>query len=242
MFFQKRREAPVWALLWLFPSEVAKIMPTCRVAVDDEGKIVNTTQQCIQNILANLGLFVLEDKLVTGVLFFSNDEKTPFGLLFRDGEEAGRVEMMLSELCVLGYSGLAGRLNLDPNKVSLKILIEKDGQVIGRVDDDGIFHYEVAPDLRTALGWYLSTNGGRDCSLNFFNLDEAANRLLNIIRLNGIKKDAFFGAYMDGLRLLIVYKSTSRFAGGYNHAARTLWGVATRELFNNDHPGYPGES
>lgn len=190
-----------------------------------------------QFIRANLEAFRLKDKLVTGVLFYADNKLTPRGLLFRDGKKAGRVEMMLSELCVLGYSGLAGRLNLDPNKVSLKILIEKDGQVIGRVDDDGIFHYEVAPDLRTALGWYVATDGGRVRLLDF-NPDEEAKRLLETIRFNGTERQAFFGPYFAALQQFLVYDLTSQFSDAYCSAAATLWRVATRELLGKEHPGY----
>lgn len=188
-------------------------------------------------IQANLKAFGVEDMTVTGVLHFSNNEHIPGGLRFRDGNEAGRVEMLLSDLCGLRYSGLADHFNVDAKDVSLHVIVEKDGVVIGHIDSDGDFDYEAAPDFRIALGWKIATDGGRVHLIEFFNLDQATASLLDTIRRNGFDKDAFFGPYFETLKRVFVYERTSRFGDGYCGAATTLWHVATRQL-GEEHPGY----
>lgn len=192
------------------------------------------TQHIIRANLKNLGI---EDMTVVGVLYYSDDECTPGRVRFRDGKEAGRIEMLLSDLCGLRYNGLAKQLGVEPKDVSFRIDIEKDGKKIGRIDSDGDFNFEAAPDLRTALGWKVVTDGGRVRQIEFFNLEQATGALLDTIRTSGIEKEAFFGPYFEMLQRVFVYEQTSRFGDGYCGAATTLWRVATREL-GQEHPGH----
>ncbi len=192
------------------------------------------TPHLIRDNLARLGI---QDMIVIGVLYFSNNERFPNGVRFRDGREAGRVEMLLSDLCGLRHGGLAKRFGVDPGKVSLRIAIELNGKCIGHVDSDGDFDYEAAPNLRTALGWKVATDGGRVRLIEGFDLDEASRRLSEVILRFGICKTVFLGPWMKALEKVFVYEKTSRFGDGYCGAANTLWRVATREL-GQEHEGY----
>lgn len=179
-------------------------------------------------IRANLQAFGLEDLEVVGVL---TDRDS--------GQEIGRSEpVALSELCGLRYRRLAKKLGLDPQQAGFEITILGDRIVIGRIDSDGDFDYEAAPNLRTALGWKIATDGGRERLIEFFDLDRAARSLLDTIRANGTEREAFFGPYFDALKRVFVYERTSRFADGYCGAADPLWRAATREL-GQEHEGYP---
>lgn len=188
-------------------------------------------------IRANLEAFGIQDMTVTGVLHYSEKDRALNGR-FRKGEEAGRIEMLLSDLCGLRYSGLAEMFNAELEEVFIHIDVVQDGKVIGLIDSDGDFDYEAAPDLRTALGWKIATDGGRVCLIGSFDLDQATTWLLDTIRANGIEKEAFFGTYFATLKRVFIYRRTSRFADGRFGAATTLWHVATRAL-GKEHPGYP---
>jgi hypothetical protein len=121
--------------------------------------------------------------------------------------------------------------------VSLYIAIEQNGRAVGNIDCDGRFHFVAAPNLRTALGWSLATDGGRERLIEFFDLDQAANALLSVIRANGVERVVFFGPYFETLAHIFVSGRTSRFGDGCNGPASTLWRVATREL-GEEHFGY----
>jgi hypothetical protein len=176
-------------------------------------------------IRANLENFNFDDLVVVGLL------ET------RSGEEIGRREMRLSDLCGLRDGGLAKKLGVDPSRMDLRLRIpvEKDEERIGYVDSDGIFRFESAPDTRTALGWLVATDGGRVRVIEFFDLDKATDSIVATIREHGTGRDAFFGPYFDSLKK--VCGRASRFGDGHCGAATTLWRVATREL-GDEHKGY----
>lgn len=176
-------------------------------------------------IRENLARLELEDILVTAVI----DD--------RDGEELGSTEMNLSDVCGLRHGGIEKLLGITTRDVNLHVRVLRDGQMIGRVDSDGDFNYTAAPDLKTAIGWKVATDGGRTMLIEGFDLDSAARMLLETIRLNGTYKEAFFGPYFNALKKIFVYEKTSRFSDGYCGAASTLWRVATREL-GQEHEGY----
>lgn len=176
-------------------------------------------------IRANLENFGINDMAITGVL------RSHFG------RKLGEVEMVISDLCGLRYAGLAKRLDVEEKDVEFRIMIKKDGEEIGYITSDGVFNYEKAPDLRTALGWRIATDGGRTYIIGFFHLDQATRSLLDTVRVNGTKKEVFFGPYFEALKSVFIYERTTRFGDGYCGAATTLWHVATREL-GEEHPGY----
>lgn len=188
-------------------------------------------------IRANLDRMGVNDLTVIGVLHYSDDKPIPGGIEFRDGKEAGRVEMLVSDLCGLGYSGVANRLGIESRKLSFYIVVEQDGKEIGYVDSDGRFRYKAAPDFRSALGWQIATDGGRVSLIENFNLDEASEMVLSTIRVNGVEQNAFFDPYFAALSRVFVAGHTSRFGDGYCGAAITLWRVATRQL-GEEHRGY----
>ncbi len=188
-------------------------------------------------IRANLESLGVKDVIVTGVLYYSANQITSSELQFRDGDEAGRIEMLLSDLCGLRYGRVGKRLGVGPEGLSFWIRIEKDGARIGSVDSDGRFDYTAAPDFRTALGWQIATDGGRVRIVESFNLDEASILLLYAIRDAGTSREAFFGPYFKELQRVFKSGHTSRFGDGYCGAATNLWQVATREL-GEEHPGY----
>ncbi len=177
-------------------------------------------------IRVNLERFGIVDMTVTGVL---NG---------RDGRRLGHVEMSLSDICGLRYDGLAKNLEIEPKNVELVIKIEADGVVIGKVDSDGGFDYEAAPDFRTALGWKIATDGGQVQIIESFDLDQAARSILEIVQSKGTSKDAFFGPFFEMVKQVFVCRRTSRFGDGYCIAATMIWHVATRQL-GEEHPGYP---
>lgn len=182
-------------------------------------------------IRANLETLGINDMTVSGVLHYG----IAGGGYLRDGREVGRAKMLLSDLCNLRYLGMSARFGVEPRNTSLRIEVEQNGQVIGYIDSDGRFHYEAASDLRTALGWWIATDGGRVCVIKFLNLDQAAAALLDTIRHNG--EEVFYGPYFAELRTLFSSRTTSRFGDSYCSAATILWQVATRELFGEKHNG-----
>lgn len=103
---------------------------------------------------------------------------------------------------------------------------------------DGDFDYSTAPDLRTALGWKVATDGGRERIIEGFDLDEATRCILAVIERHGTDKGNFFGSYGTVVQETIVVDRTSRFGDGYCGAKTVLWQVATRQL-GVAHEGYP---
>jgi hypothetical protein len=177
-------------------------------------------------IRANLEAFGLEDLPVTGTLM-GTDRTT----------RLGSVDLSLSELCCLRYSGVADKLGHRHGDVDLSLIVEKEGVRIGRVGSDGDFDYEAAPDLRTALGWKLATDGGR-VGLVRIDLDAETEAILDVVKTNGTDEEVFFGKFEAVVKGVFEYENGSRFADGYCGAQTILWQVATRQL-GDEHEGYP---
>lgn len=119
------------------------------------------------------------------------------------------------------------------------------GEELGILDGDGRFAYTAAPDLRTALGWALVTDGGRErCLLGVVDLDAAVAGLEEIIRgvdldaPEAVVREVFFEAWMPALARVFVAKKTSRFGSGHCAPACDLWTVATRTVLGRPHPGF----
>lgn len=201
--------------------------PSVQPLVAEENRLYREMEAVSAEIVrANLETFGLEDFSAVGVL------------LAADGQaKLGQFETRVSELCSLRYSGLAEKFGIECQKASLQIRVEKDGRRIGYVDSDGRFNYEAAPNLRTALGWKIATDGGRERSLQFFDLEKAAREILATIRENGTGEQAFFGPYFEVLKRVFVYEQTTRFGNGYCGAATIIWQAATRDL-GQAHEGY----
>lgn len=218
----------------------AELHPDYRALMEFARRLNQEAQLLTPSIIrANLESFGIIDPKVTGVLHLSDNESIPGGgHRFRDGREVGRVEMSLSDICGLRYSGLAGKLGVEPQTVSLRVYLEEDGRRIGHIDSDGDFDYEAAPDLRTALGWKIATDGGRTALIKDFDLDQATKSILDTVRSRGTSKDAFYRSFFEVVKEVFVYKHTSRFGDGYCGAVTVLWHAATREL-GEEHPGYP---
>lgn len=177
-------------------------------------------------IRANLQSLGIEDMQVTGVVM-GRDRMT----------RLGQGQMLLSDLCGLRYCGMAKHVGVAMKDADFNIVVEKDGVRIGHIDSDGDFDYEQAPDLRTALGWKVATDGGRSALIEAFDLNRATDSILETVRISGTGQNAFFNPFFGTLKSVFVYGRTSRFADGYCGAATTLWRVATRVL-GNEHPGY----
>lgn len=96
----------------------------------------------------------------------------------------------------------------------------------------------MAPDIRTALGWRIATDGGREYLIQFFDLDQAARFIVETIRMKGTSQDAFFDSFSAVLKSVFVFGRTSRFSDGYCGAKTLLWRMATREV-GEEHGGYP---
>lgn len=120
------------------------------------------------------------------------------------------------------------------------LVYSSEGGCIGRIDSDGDFDFDEAPDLRTALGWKIATDGGRGGLEKEFDLTAAAQNILATIRSHGTSNEAFFGPYFGVLGSILVAGHTSRFGDGHCGAAIPLWRVATREL-GMPHEGYSFE-
>lgn len=178
-------------------------------------------------IRANLETLGIADMTVTGVL------KT------RDGTVLGELELPLSDLCGLRYRGVATKLGIvDLQDVGFRIIVRKDGEDIGHIDSDGDFDFEAAPDLRTALGWKIATDGGRVHLIEGFDLDAASSKILETVMVFGTSREVFFNLYFSALKRIFMYEKTSRFSDGYCGAATVLWRVATKQL-GKPHDGYP---
>ena len=176
------------------------------------------------NMRGNLEQFGIHDMEVVGVLYDKERNKV------------GEVSESLTQLCVLAYSGLAKHFGRDAWQVDFDIEVRVE-EAIGYVCSDGIFHYLATPNLRTALAWFIATDGGREHYIDFFDVDAAANAIIDTVRTNGTSQEAFFGAYFDVLKRVFVCDKTSRFGDGYCMAATFLWWLATREL-GVAHDGY----
>lgn len=216
----------------------AQNLPACLALAAEASRIHQEAQALTPHVIrANLQNMGINDMQVTGILYFSNNLRTPNGVHFHDGEEAGRITALLSDLCGLRYANLAKKLGVDEQVISLHIVIENDGKVLGKVDCDGDFDYSAAPDLRTALGWKVATDGGRVRIIESFDLDGATKMLTEIISSDQ-SEEVFFGAYFQALKKIFISEHTSRFGDGYCGAATLLWRVAIRQLFGKEHPGY----
>ena len=118
-----------------------------------------------------------------------------------------------------------------------KLAILHEGNEIGFVDDNLIFHYEKAPDVKTALGWGLASDGGANNSLVDVNLDTLARKLETAIH-QGTGEEIFTGVWGDAIREAFQYRTTSRYSSGYCLHRAPLWKVATRTVLGEEHPGY----
>jgi hypothetical protein len=224
-----------WWFFWIKPDEDSKV----RALYEESEQCYREADALTPKLIrTNLKRFGIEDMTVTGILYLSDNRPTPTGgVHFREGPEVGRVKMLLSDLCGLRFSGLAEKFGVGPRDVSFRVKIKKEGKFIGWIDSDGDFDYKAAPDLRTALGWKIATDGGREYLIDYFDLDQATKSILETIRSNGKSKKAFFGPFFEAIQRVFVSEWTSRFGDGYCGAAPTIWRVATREL-GEEHRGY----
>lgn len=179
-------------------------------------------------IRANLYRFDLEDTDVTAELE-ERDSKRRIAALMEP--------QPLSNFCGLKFRGIAQRLGIDTESIKFNVYVKDGDKEIGTIGTDGQFTYSSAPDLRTALGWCIATDGGRERIIDFFDLDKAAQSILELIREEGVSEDTFFGPYFKLLQTIFKYEQTSRFGDGYCGVASDLWRVATRQL-GNEHGGY----
>ncbi len=170
--------------------------------------------QLVQRVIENFGI---ADMTVTCVLMDTKRQKR------------GQAEMLFSEICVFGVSGLAERLHVDHMDASF-VIIQKDGVEIGN-RSIGI-HFNAAPDLRTALGWLIANYGERYYGIEFFDLDKATQMILDTIRSNGTDQDAFFEPYFEAVKRVFGHNGPTCCI-----VAQTLWKIATREL-GEEHEGY----
>jgi len=188
-------------------------------------------------ILTNLERFGITDMTVTGV-FMGDTDPTVHGALKKELCEA---DVLLSHLCNVGNRNMCHELGIDPQETGWGVdaIIKKDGQRIGCVSSNH-FYYEAAPDLRTALGWSIATEYGREHLIEeSFDLDEAKQVILNTININGTGEKVFRGEYFQALKKrVVVYEHTSSYSDGYLGFATMFWRLATREL-GEEHPGYP---
>lgn len=179
-------------------------------------------------IRANLYRFDLEDTDVTTELEERNSERRIATLMEPEP---------LSNFCGMKFHEIAQRLGIDIGTIKFAVYVKREDKEIGRIDSDGRFMYRSAPDLRTALGWSIATDGGRERIIDFFDLDKASQSILALIHEEGVSEKTFFGHYFKLLQTIFKYEQTSRFADGYCGAADDLWHVATRQL-GNEHSGY----
>lgn len=156
-------------------------------------------------------------------------------------------QMKLSELCALGYYGLAAKLKVKSGtRDYLVVYVEKGGERIGTIDSDQILRLDNA-SLAITLGWFVATDGGRTYLVNLpvemggdysrRKVDLAAEQIKELVRSLGTGEETFFGPYFQFLKRLFLDGNTARYGDSYLGAANHLWRTATREL-GNEHPGY----
>lgn len=137
----------------------------------------------------------------------------------------------LSDLCGVGSMRFRGI-----DEFSLGIYVD-EGPRIGYVDSDNRFRYTQAPNLRSALGWALATDGGRVRAVALSRpLDELCDELKLVMRHTS--KRTYFDLYHPRLAGIFDYENGSRFGDGYCGVSPVLWSLGTREN-GLEHPGYP---
>lgn len=141
--------------------------------------------------------------------------------------------LLLSDLCGLKPAGLAISLNMPLNHTDYVEVVHLQ-QRIGTLERDGSFHFDRAPDLRTALAWKVATDGGRERIVSF-DSDAASRRIINSIELVSATS---YEIFLRTLSHIFVNGTTSRFSDTHYAAADLIWQVATREI-GEEHPGFP---
>lgn len=122
----------------------------------------------------------------------------------------------------------------------LNFFITQDGKEIGRVDSDSQFHYTAAPDLRTALGWAMATDGGRGRSLKF-DLEVVTRDLvtdvIKTLHPYAISQRYFFEGWHPAMNKAFKAVGGSRYSDALSFS-NLLWRILTREYLGEEHPGY----
>lgn len=173
---------------------------------------------------ANLDKFGLEDIIVTGTIGVTRNYK-------KVDVQIG--PMHLSQMCGKVWSTIKKRRS---DELALSITVFRDGERIGFVDSDHRFHYNAAPDLRTALGWIVATDLGHVKVLHGFHLDGEVKQLEAVIRnapTDGNEKavlNFYLGAFKNQMARAIKYERTSRFGDGYMGALGLIWGIGTTAI------------
>lgn len=95
-----------------------------------------------------------------------------------------------------------------------------------------------APNLLTALGWAIATDGGSEWAILGCDLAGCAERLRKVVREGGTEKHTFFNAWHPTLNKVFEYEVTARYADSYCAYSNDLWRHATREVLGEAHDGY----
>lgn len=117
-----------------------------------------------------------------------------------------------------------------------EVFVELAGKRAGHLSSDGRFGYEGAPDTRTAIGWYVATDLGRE-QLITRDITAVTSQLIEAVRTAGIGETTCKEVYRPLVARLFGYGSgLSRH--GFCAAQSDIWVALTREL-GNEQPGYP---
>lgn len=95
-----------------------------------------------------------------------------------------------------------------------------------------------APDLATALGWAIATDGGSEGFILGCDLAGCAEKLREVIRKDGVSVETFFDEWHPTLKAVFVRNVTARYGDSYCAYSRGLWRHATREVLGEAHDGY----
>lgn len=163
---------------------------------------------------------------------FGIEDMSVVGIYSGRGVMEKRVCGKAAELCV-GSAGLGKLLDIKGHDVRPRLEIEVDGLWVGVVYE-GVFFFEAAPNLYTALAWVVATGGGLYSAINI-DLRKRTDRLLEIIKKHGVAMKTYEVPFQMALASIL---ADSRCAVSRNYwqmfqyveMQRAIWRVATREL------------
>jgi hypothetical protein len=118
-----------------------------------------------------------------------------------------------------------------------KVTVFRDDVEIGYIRSNGTFRYLAASTIRDALAWAIATDIGQE-KLVRVGIDRLADHVQTVVSMNGTNEDAFFGPWFRAMKKVFAYGLTTRYGDGHCGHAISMWKIATRIIFGQEHEGY----
>ncbi|MCX6714411.1 MAG: hypothetical protein NTX72_01210 [Candidatus Uhrbacteria bacterium] len=182
-------------------------------------------------VRANLALLGVEDPEVM-IAFRVTDQrhKQPDRMITFD---LSLSEALHHEVCCAWRSFFAPRW---PEETTYKPEVQMNGELFGYLDSSG-FRYKDPPSLRLALAWMIVARWENPPFL--FDLDKAVSVLAAVVA-EGVTEEIFVMKWLPALKHVFALQPGMTVRDGYRSSEVYLWRVATKDVYGESHPGYPG--